>query len=228
MFHKLLLRMSVNFMAVLMIVLLVLGALVSRFMWLNQLQSGLEDMKQEAEEIAENYEYLYDFQISSRVFSKCINDAATDSSVWLLDKNGLRLNVTGLDETTPDLTTEDAQKYLRAVLESGEAMVFQNGFEDYFGKSAVVTVAMPLMSRDETVGAVFIHRKLAMFNTGFAPLFRELWMASMVASLLGLILTAYTAMRVTRPLRELASAAKRLGQGDMSVKVRVYADDEIG
>ena len=44
MFHKLLLRMSVNFMAVLMIVLLVLGALVSRFMWLNQLQSGLEDM----------------------------------------------------------------------------------------------------------------------------------------------------------------------------------------
>ena len=32
MFHKLLLRMSVNFMAVLMIVLLVLGALVSRFM----------------------------------------------------------------------------------------------------------------------------------------------------------------------------------------------------
>lgn len=156
MFHKLLLRMSVNFMAVLMIVLLVLGALVSRFMWLNQLQSGLEDMKQEAEEIAENYEYLYDFQISSRVFSKCINDAATDSSVWLLDKNGLRLNVTGLDETTPDLTTEDAQKYLRAVLESGEAMVFQNGFEDYFGKSAVVTVAMPLMSRDETVGAVFI------------------------------------------------------------------------
>ena len=90
MFHKLLLRMSVNFMAVLMIVLLVLGALVSRFMWLNQLQSGLEDMKQEAEEIAENYEYLYDFQISSRVFSKCINDAATDSSVWLLDKNGLR------------------------------------------------------------------------------------------------------------------------------------------
>ena len=77
MFHKLLLRMSVNFMAVLMIVLLVLGALVSRFMWLNQLQSGLEDMKQEAEEIAENYEYLYDFQISSRVFSKCVNDAAT-------------------------------------------------------------------------------------------------------------------------------------------------------
>ena len=36
MFHKLLLRMSVNFMAVLMIVLLVLGALVSRFMWLNR------------------------------------------------------------------------------------------------------------------------------------------------------------------------------------------------
>ena len=40
MFHKLLLRLSVTFMAVLMIVLLVLGALVSRFMWINELNTG--------------------------------------------------------------------------------------------------------------------------------------------------------------------------------------------
>ena len=56
MFHKLLLRLSVNFMAVLMIVLLVLGALVSRFMWINELNTGVEEMKREAEDIRKRAE----------------------------------------------------------------------------------------------------------------------------------------------------------------------------
>ncbi len=228
MFHRLFMRMAVNFMTVLMIVLLVLGGLVSRFMWINQLNSGVDLMKQEAKAIAQNYQDLSDYQITTRVFASSINEAAADSSVWLVDKNGLQLNITGLDSSTPDLTQEDVKTYMKAVLQSGEPMTFQGGFERYFGKNAVMTVAMPLSSRGETVGAVFIHKKLEMFNTGFIPLFRELWMAAMMASLLGLVLTAYTALRITRPLRELAAAAKRLGQGDMSVKVRVYADDEIG
>lgn len=132
----------------------------------------------------------------------------------------------GTGASTPDLTSEDVQKYMQVVLQSGEPMTIQGGFDSYFGKNAVITVAMPLSSRGETVGAVFIHKRLELFNTGFVPLFQELWTAAMLASLLGLILTAYTAMRITRPLRELAHAAKQLGQGDMTVKVRVYSDDE--
>lgn len=228
MVHKLLMRMSANFMTVLMIVLLVLGALVSRFMWLNQLDRGIESMKVQAQGIARDYEYLYDYQISSRVFIESINSAAVDSSVWLLDKNGLQLNFTGLDASTPDLKSEDVEIYMKAILESGEPMAFQGEFQNYFGKNTVMTVAMPLKSKGKTMGAVFIHKNLAMLNTGFIPLFRELWLAAMMASFLGLFLTAYTSLRITRPLTELANAARRLGQGDMSVKVRVYADDEIG
>ncbi len=227
--HKLLLRLSANFMAVLMIVLLVLGALVSRFMWINELNTGVDEMKREAEEIARGFADLSQYQITSRVFLSTINETALDSSVWLVDRNGLQLNVTGLDADTPNLTSEDVQKYMRLVLQSGEPLTIQGGFDSYFGKNAaVITVAMPLTNGVESVGAVFIHKRLELFNTGFIPLFQELWLAAMVASLLGLVLTGYTAMRITRPLRELAHAAKCLGQGDMTVKVRVYADDEIG
>lgn len=153
-------------MAVLMIVLLVLGALVSRFMWINELNTGVEEMKREAEDIARNYEDLSDYQITTRVFVSCINEIALDSSVWLVDRNGLQLNVTGLDASTPDLTSEDVQKYMQVVLQSGEPMTIQGGFDSYFGKNAVITVAMPLSSRGETVGAVFIHKRLELFNTG--------------------------------------------------------------
>ena len=228
MFHKLLLRMSVNFMAVLMIVMMVMGALISRFMWVNELNSGVESMKADAQAIAQNYEYLNSWQISSKVFIERINDAAQDSSVWLLDRNGLQLNITGLDENTPNLTDDDMRAYMQTVLQSAEPVVFHAGFDSYFGKNPVITVAMPLSLRGEAVGAVFVHKKLELINTGFLPLFHELWLAAMIASALGLVLTAYTAVRITRPLTELANAAKRLAQGDMSVKVRVYADDEIG
>ena len=228
MFHKLLLRMSVNFMAVLMIVMMVLGALISRFMWVNELNSGVESMKADAQAIAQNYEYLNSWQISSKVFIERINDAAQDSSVWLLDRNGLQLNITGLDENTPNLTDDDMRAYMQTVLQSAEPVVFHAGFDSYFGKNPVITVAMPLSLCGEAVGAVFVHKKLELINTGFLPLFHELWLAAMIASALGLVLTAYTAVRITRPLTELANAAKRLAQGDMSVKVRVYADDEIG
>lgn len=37
-----------------------------------------------------------------------------------VDRNGLQLNVTGLDASTPDLTSEDVQKYMQVVLQSGE------------------------------------------------------------------------------------------------------------
>lgn len=220
--------MSVNFMAVLMIVMMVLGALISRFMWVNELNSGVESMKADAQAIAQNYEYLNSWQISSKVFIERINDAAQDSSVWLLDRNGLQLNITGLDENTPNLTDDDMRAYMQTVLQSAEPVVFHAGFDSYFGKNPVITVAMPLSLRGEAVGAVFVHKKLELINTGFLPLFHELWLAAMIASALGLVLTAYTAVRITRPLTELANAAKRLAQGDMSVKVRVYADDEIG
>ena len=228
MFHKLLLRMSVNFMAVLMIVMVVLGALVSRFLWINELDSGVESMKADAQTIARNYEYLGSWQVSTKVFIDHINETAQDSSVWLLDRNGLQLNITGLSEDTPNLTGDDVSAYLQVVLQSENPVVFQAGFDRYFGKNPVITVAMPLRLHGSAVGAVFIHKKLELINTGFLPLFRELWLAAVIACALGLVLTAYTAMRITRPLTELSNAAKRLAQGDMSVRVRVYADDEIG
>ena len=52
-------------------------------------------------------------------------------------------------------------------------MTIQGGFDSYFGKNAVITVAMPLSSRGETVGAVFIHKRLELFNTGFVPCSRS-------------------------------------------------------
>ncbi len=220
-------RMSVNFMMVLIAVLLILGMLLSRFMWMNQFSTGILSMKNDAMEVERDYRYLFERQITSKVFVENLEDIATDSSVWLLDRNGLQLNVTGMDAETPNLTDDDVRTYMKDVLMATEPVVFRTGFDSYF-KNPVVTVAMPLHAHGETVGAVFIHRQLQMFNTGFLPVFQELWLLSMLASVVGLVLTAYTAMRITRPLTELANASRKLAAGDMSVKVRVYADDEIG
>lgn len=230
MFRRLLMRMSLNFMTVLVIVLVVLGMLISRFMWSYELEAGLEDMRSDALAIAGNYEYMYEYQITSRVFLDEMNKVAEDSSVWLLDRNGLQLNITGLDANTPNLTDEDVRKYMQSVLSASEPLVYQAGFDSYFGRNPVITVAMPLRVRgsEQAVGAVFVHKRLELINTGFLPLFQEIWMMAVGASLFGLVLTSYTAMRITKPMTELAQAARKLAAGDMTVKVRVYSNDEIG
>ncbi len=228
--RKLLVRMSLNFMSVLLIVLVILGIMISRFIWINELGRSVNSMKETARSIATDYGDLIDRQITTHYFVNKINSAAKDSSVWLIDKSGLHLNVTGLDENTPDLSTEEVQEYIQTVLQQDEPILLRDAFSTYFGTGSVITVAMPLSRDGEKVGAVFLHRKVNVINRSFIPMLSELWLTAMVAIFIGLCLTAFTAMRITKPLRELASASQRLAQGDMTAKVRIssHADDEIG
>jgi len=59
--------------------------------------------------------------------------------------------------------------------------------------------------------------------------FRErLWMGSLVLLALGLALAALVAHRVSRPLRSLAAAAQRVGEGEQGVRVAEGVGGEVG
>ena len=228
--RRLLIRMSLNFMAVLLIVLFAVGIMVSRFIWVNEMRKNVNEMMETSKAVAKDYSALIERQITTHYFVQNINAAAVDSSVWLIDKNGLHLNVTGLDEDTPDLSKEEVQEYISDVLRRDEPVLLRDAFSTYFGKGSVLTVAMPLTRGGEKVGAVFLHRRINVISRDFIPMLSELWLTAVIACFFGLCLTAFTALRITKPLRDLAQAAQRLASGDMTAKVRVFAhaDDEIG
>jgi methyl-accepting chemotaxis protein len=52
--------------------------------------------------------------------------------------------------------------------------------------------------------------------------------AGVISGLLALALAMFLAYRLLRPVRELTVAAERLAQGDLSQRVRVHSDDELG
>jgi signal transduction histidine kinase len=55
-----------------------------------------------------------------------------------------------------------------------------------------------------------------------------IWYASLLGGFVCFVVSAILGYRLTRPLREMASAAGRIGRGERQVKVEIRSDDEIG
>ncbi|MDP9506207.1 EAL domain-containing protein [Pseudomonas protegens] len=107
--------------------------------------------------------------------------------------------------------------------------------------------SLPQMS--ETQGQRFLNQALQLANTGdahdprvmvllqspleqalqaFAPLDREFLWIAMVALVISLVFALLMARRVSRPLEDLAQAARRIGAGNYQATVAIKRSDEFG
>ncbi|MDR7433538.1 MAG: ATP-binding protein [Armatimonadota bacterium] len=57
---------------------------------------------------------------------------------------------------------------------------------------------------------------------------RAIWLSALASGILATILGLLLTRQLTAPLRELATAARRIGRGELRQMVEVYADDELG
>ena len=89
--------------------------------------------------------------------------------------------------------------------------------------------AIPLMGRDKQLLAILLVESS---RAELASLKRTIqgtaWTVGAVGVLLGLILSFWTASRVTRPLRALAASVRQVAAGDWSTRATVGSRDEVG
>lgn len=57
---------------------------------------------------------------------------------------------------------------------------------------------------------------------------RAIWLAALLGAAVAAVVGTIGARRITAPLRALADAARRIGRGDLSARVEVGGDDEVG
>jgi len=57
---------------------------------------------------------------------------------------------------------------------------------------------------------------------------RAIWLAALLGAAVAAVVGTLGARRITAPLRGLADAARRIGGGDLSARVEVDGDDEVG
>lgn len=73
-----------------------------------------------------------------------------------------------------------------------------------------------------------LHRSLGAAEAAFAPLDRRILLISLGAMLASLVGALALARSVSRPVRELADAAQRIGRGDYQQPVALARSDELG
>ena len=112
------------------------------------------------------------------------------------------------------------------LLDAGGAVVARTGRLPP-GVAASETIEQPLVSDGATIGRLVIEVPSRGVEAGFLRLFNTtLVMAGIVLVLVLVGLATLTADRLTRPLRGVAAAARRLGGGDLSARAAPGPDRE--
>ncbi|MBC7228463.1 MAG: HAMP domain-containing protein [Thermoflexales bacterium] len=116
----------------------------------------------------------------------------------------------------PDLLTvngiEAGEAYHREVFQTEEGLVQDVAVPVFGGRAGTVRVGMSYRRLEATVGAAT----------------RQLLLTTLGVSLLGVGLSSLLTWLLTRPVRALEEATRRVAEGDLSQRVSPWADDEIG
>lgn len=100
----------------------------------------------------------------------------------------------------------------------------------YDAKYYIVGVPVQIINNDElmTTGAVFVTSSASHFSEYMVTLIKIFCSAAIVTFALVFAFVGLFSYQVTKPLQQMARAAKAFGNGDFSTRVRVTSNDEVG
>ena len=91
-----------------------------------------------------------------------------------------------------------------------------------------ITAASPIRINNKTVAIVIATEKITSSWYGYAKRMLQIFLVAALFSLvLSFLAVYYLSYRLTRPLRDMATATEHYSQGDFSYKVRVRGHDEV-
>jgi HD-GYP domain-containing protein (c-di-GMP phosphodiesterase class II) len=92
-----------------------------------------------------------------------------------------------------------------------------------------ITAFAPIRDSNGKVIAVLdVDYRVEVYLAQLAAVQQRLYLHSLAGALLALVVGLLIARQITRPVEQLSSLARRVVEGDLSTRVRVSANDEIG
>ena len=96
------------------------------------------------------------------------------------------------------------------------------------GSGNVVYVGVPIsVARRPNVVGVLLTRPVAAARGVLGPLVFRIALSALIALVVAMIVAAFLAKRMTRPLHDVSEAAARLSKGDLSQRVPIAEDEEL-
>ena len=142
--------------------------------------------------------------------------------IVILDRLG---NLIQASEGEEEVPVETTLEYLSGVLESGTAMRTRT---ESNGK-VIFTLGVPWVENDRVYGAVFVHTNAQSIVASYESVVMDILRAMLAALAAGALMVLAASRYLTRPLKQMATAAERFARGDFTERVRVRAGrrDEI-
>lgn len=153
---------------------------------------------------------------------------SSDTTIFITDADGKTLYCTEGANCTIHGTYQLPRQILNKANQSG--YYAENGKLAGYYKDPQYTVCMPIKTTDtdQTAGYLFVTGntdELRQFLTEMTKIFL---LCAVLVLLITFVITYFVTLKMVRPLREMAVAAKKFGQGDFTTRIRVDTDDEIG
>ncbi|NLG85632.1 MAG: cell wall metabolism sensor histidine kinase WalK [Firmicutes bacterium] len=151
-----------------------------------------------------------------------------NANVVIMDKSGLISSVSpgmqhhrrfrgGAQTLTPPQAA--------AVL-SGQTVVikgYRTGLD-----TTMLTVAVPIKTSDQVVGAVYLYTPLAPITRTIASVRRLILYGILGTMAVATVIAFFLSHRLSRPLIRMEQAAQTMAAGDFSPRVEVHSQDEVG
>lgn len=147
------------------------------------------------------------------------------AQVQVIDSSGMLLmDDIGLTESREMRVYEDVDK----VISNKEAAYMEYKLETK-DREKVMSVSYPLFNKnDELQGVLRYSTLLGEVDEEISTLVACFVIISIIVFLLGIIVSFIMARGVIAPIKEVTETAKKMADGDLTVKSNIYTDDEVG
>lgn len=94
--------------------------------------------------------------------------------------------------------------------------------------SSLLLVGIPVRQADRIIGVVIISSPLAAIKETESIIKEQLLIVTVIMLMISLVLTYYSSKAFTRPILLINEAAAKMATGNLSVRLRVDREDELG
>ncbi len=151
--------------------------------------------------------------------------SANSAEYFLTDTAGVTLFCT--EGSSCDHTTHTIPEEILNIAATDDYR--EVGTLDGITKNRNFTVAVPLKNNDgQAVGFVFGTTGSNELTEFLLDILKMFLFAALVVLLLSFVAVYFMTLRLTRPLRDMATAAKGYGRGDFSHRLQIRSRDELG
>ena len=208
-----------------LLIVFLLGTATTTVYTVQRVREQDRNMEKAADQVAS---MLQGMPANYNAFVGTIMDGSIRTIRETLESDVLIVNQWGrVVQTTLDGPTSIPEDAVRRVL-NGETYRRQSVFVR--GKGNAYTIGVPIVSDDASavIGAVFVTAPQLRVNSEMRSILMVYVLCGLAVLLLAFAVLYFITRQITRPLNEMALAARSYAKGDFSRRIQVTPDDDLG